>query len=243
MLERNILRSAFVTFSAWARNNTVKLNKWAQLHKEPWILHAQRGGAQRPYVFSIESLDKERGLSPLSQEIRISEEDLRYTLDHVLRLPIYGALAGETEPYSNHPIRDAFPLPTMTPESGILPRVAISFEHLISKLAPKLSQEEYTLLLHELRGIVRERELYLLKPHNVDRETVREIASRVKLPPRINKFGKSVAIVAAILGGFGASASWVRLPPFWAQWLAWGLYFGRELFRDLPPEFDGFDGR
>jgi hypothetical protein len=155
-------------------------------------------------VFLLETLRENPEVKGLTELLGVTEDDVFYAFDLVLRFPLYGQLTGVNEYYLNHPIRDAFQLPTMQKSVDKAPPIAVSFRNVIADLAPKLTQEEYTVLLHQLRGEVRDFGLHKVGPGDCDKEVVREIAARVSLPPRLKAVGKSATMVAAFVGGLGA---------------------------------------
>jgi hypothetical protein len=113
-------------------------------------------------------------------------------------------LAGDSTYYHNHPIRDAFPLPTMQYEPAPVPRVCVSFASSVSSMCDKLSQEDYLMLLHDLREIVRSQGLHTLTPGAIEEDVVREIAGKVRLTPHLAKFAQTAAVVGGVVGGLGA---------------------------------------
>jgi len=143
-------------------------------------------------------------LTTLTQLLGVAEDDVYYAFDVVLRFPLYGQLTGVNEHYLNHPIRDAFQLPTMERSLDRAPAIAVSFRNAIGDLAPTLTQDEYTALLHELRGQVRNLGLHKVGPGECDKEVIRELVSRVSLPPRLKAMSKRAAVITAFLGGLGA---------------------------------------
>ncbi|MBN2315056.1 MAG: hypothetical protein JXM79_14095 [Sedimentisphaerales bacterium] len=133
----------------------------------------------------------------------IAPLDLCYAFDSVLKYPIFGELTGRGY-YLNHPLRDAIKLPTMLKKKAIPPPVAVSFHNSVAQLAVRLSHDDYTSLLHELRGMVRQRGLHKMAPGQFDREHIREIAATVRLSPRLRGYSRGVGITTGIFGGLGA---------------------------------------
>lgn len=204
LLANEYLETCFNDFSAWARANVVSLRKWLSSHHEPWVQAFRRATSGGAHTFAVEGLIKSQSLRGLSHELGIPPDDLLYCFDSVLKFPLFGELAEADERYLSHPIRDAFLLPTMSPERGTLPFMAVTFAESISLFADRLSRDEYTTLLHELRGAVRDKGLHKVKPADADKEVVRELASRVNLPPRISGLGKAAGITGGVLCGLGA---------------------------------------
>lgn len=246
-LNDEYLIECFNRFAAWARSNKKTLRTWISLHNQDWIQKqyaARVKHEQHEWSFSLEALLKEPELVVLAKELGIAEHDVCYAFDLVLRYPLYGELAGLSEHYLNHPIRDAFLLPTMKREEGSPPFIAVSFKDTLRQFADKLSKDDYSVLLHELRGAVHEYGLHLVGPGEFDKDVVREIAAKVALPPKLRASGKLAAIGAGIVGSLGAlpilgpsaaivggvlsvsTALWSgRLPRTTARmrWLKWAL--------------------
>ena len=246
-LKDEYLIECFNGFDAWARSNKNTLRKWLSLHNEDWIQKqyiTRVKHKEHEWSFSLETLLREPELGNLSKELGVTEHDICYAFDLVLRYPLYGELAGTNEHYLNHPIRDAFLLPTMKREEGEPPSLAVSFKDTLRQFSDKLSQDDYSVLLHELRGAVHDYGLHLVGPGEFDKEVVREIAAKVALPPKLRATGKLAAVGAGIIGSlsavpfFGPSAAIVggvlsvstalwsgRLPRIAARmrWLKWAL--------------------
>jgi hypothetical protein len=202
ILKDEYLHSCFDEFSAWAINNRPTLQRWLRLHHESWIYPIPN--TEREHVFSLEKLRDHSVVAITAKKTKMSRADLFFAFDIILRYPLYGQLAGAHEWYLNHPIRDTIQLPTMTSMSAKLPGVAVSFKKSIAGFASKLSQDEYTALLHELRSAVRDRGLHRLQPGDFDKEVIRELACEVRLPPRASKLSATFGIAGGVIGGLGA---------------------------------------
>ena len=175
-------------FELYAKTHRSELKQWISLHARDWIRSYHAAHVQRRYVYSVEALRACMNLEQLSTDTGIAADDLCYVFDVILRFPIYGALTGSNERYLNHPIRNAFPLPTMVSSSEVAPHIPVAWAGAVSRLAKSLTQDEYAALLHEMRGTVRDHGLHKMRPGSDLRELVREIAATVRLPPRIRKF-------------------------------------------------------
>lgn len=203
-LEDQYLLSAFDLFYIWAKVNPIRLSEWANLHSMEWVRDGHTSRVGRMYVYNVELLHQERDVDHLSGAIQLTPEQLFYAFDVILRKPLYGLLAGETNYFASHPIRNIFKTPGSTSDSAPAPKVCVSFERSISKLAGKLSQSEYIKLLLELREVVRDQGLHLFDPGQVEKEAVRKIAKKVSLPPHLKDVAKSAGIAAGVIGGLGA---------------------------------------
>lgn len=202
-LRHDHLLHCFGDYADWVQNNVRTLRKWITLHRQPWI-HSVPGNAYGDYVFSLEDLQDHPLVTETAATTGLTPKELFFAFDVILRYPLYGEMAGRTEWYLNHPIRASIGLPDTTRGTAPAPGVAVSFEHAISRLAPSLTMEEYCVLLHELRGAVRDRGLHSLRHGDIDKDEIRELASEVRLPPRLSNLARRLGLVGGIIGGLGA---------------------------------------
>lgn len=187
-IKEEYLTECVPRFESYAKTHRTELKQWIALHSRDWIRSYHATHVQRRYVYSVEALRARMNLEQLSTNTGIEVDDLCYVFDVILRFPIYGALTGSNERYLNHPIRDAFPLPTMESSSELVPQVPVAWSSAVSRLAKSLTQDEYEVLLHEMRGTVRDLGLHTMRAGSVSQEMIREIAAKVRLPPRIRRF-------------------------------------------------------
>lgn len=257
-LQDEYLLAVFDAFHIWARNNQSRLAEWWRLHSMPWVQDGHTSRVGRQYVFNVEGLKDSRPIIRFAEEMGTDALRLLYAFDVVLRSPLYGSLAGEENYFVYHPIRNAFRLPRSRIEPAPTPSVCVSFQEAVSDMAGRLSQNEYIQLLLDLRNIVRDQGLHLMKPHDVEPEVVRTIAQKAKLTPYLKKISKIVAVAGGVIGGLGAipmlgaaaaivggavtisAAVWSgRLPRPVAQWkwLEWTLRWKLEPERDSTKEW------
>lgn len=177
---------------------------WTRLHNEPWIRPVQGPRAQHGHIFNLDSLADRTEHIELATRLGCTANDILYAFDVGLRFSMYGELTGEDQHYLNHPIRDVFQLPTMEEKIGKLVEVPISFNEDVSRIAKRMTQDEYAVLLHELRGYVRQYKLNEVGPGECDKEILREIASKVSLAPRLKGLVKVTGVIGSIIGGLGA---------------------------------------
>jgi len=211
------LFTSFEQFGSWARANQISLRRWIALHHSPWIQQRRAATTGETYTFDLDRLLKRPELNDLVEVTHLAPLDLCYAFDSVLKYPIFGELAGSKGYYLNHPLRDAFKLPTMRKDNATPPPVAVSFRDSVAQLVRRQSRDEYTSLLHELRGAVREAGLHEMSPGEFDPEQIREIAARVRLSPRLRGYSRGVAVTTGIIGGLGA------VPVFWPAAIIGGL--------------------
>jgi hypothetical protein len=203
-LANEYLEECFRSFSAWARANRQTLERWLAFHHEDWIQVHRRETLPAGYTFLLDDLSRLGEPAKLSAELNIPNEDLCYAFDSILKFPLFGELAGSEAYYLNHEIRDAFQLPTMASELAIPPRCAVTFAESITSIVPHLSRDEYTVVLHELRNLVRQYGLHLVGPGEFDKEVIREIAAKAQLPPRVSALGRAAGLVGGAVGVLGA---------------------------------------
>ena len=204
LLKNEYLNDCFHSFVQWARNNNKFLKQWILANKVMWIRDLNDAQFAHGFVFSLEEIRKNAKLGKIALELGVTLDDVLYAFDTVLRYPMYGEYAGSEEYYLHHPIRNAFHITTKHDADGAPPFIPLSFEKSISSFAGKLTQEEYSVLLFELRRLVREKEIINLKPGEFEKKVVREIASAVELPPTIRGLGKGALIAGGTLSVLGA---------------------------------------
>lgn len=204
-LQDEYLKKSFEKFRIWVKNNPSTTQKWISLHNEEWI-RSRRPIQNEGFIFSLNKLKKDLPFLALAREINTDVHELCHMFDVVLRNPIYGELAGENEHYLNHPIRDIFSLPTMEIVNAPPPKISISFEETITNFVRNynFTEEEYSVLLHELRGNIWDQGINKLTPGKIDLEILKNIAEKVKLPPRIKDVGKIAIATGGVLTALGA---------------------------------------
>jgi hypothetical protein len=158
------------------------------------------------FVFSVEYLRDTGALAREAAGLSITEEDVAYALDVILRYPLYGEVVGAGRYYLSHPLREEQQIPTMRTEPAPAPHVPIRIGPHVTQFTADLSLDDFGAFLHEARGAVRDLKLSSLPPGaGVERGVVRDLASRLWLPPRLRASGKAAAILAGIATGLGAS--------------------------------------
>jgi hypothetical protein len=243
------LDPAFESFHDYAINNRRRIRDLVLLHREPWIREQYSTRIATGYAYPVQTLRDSERLQALAHSLNVSEDEVCYVFDLVLRYGLYGELAGEGAYFLSHPVREQQNLPTMVREEEPPLRVPIRFGPSIARFAHELSQDEFTALLHEARGVVRDLRIVNLKPGAVDTETLREVAQRLALPARLKGTGRVLGVAAGAAGGAGAvpalgpvaalggmavsiaSAFWTgRLPRAVsrARWLQWALEWDLE---------------
>lgn len=248
-LNDEYLDDTFHRFAVWAKINAPALRQWLETHNTSDIRSMQQAQVAREYYFSLERLTRNVELEVLTTELQAPQIQILYAFDNILRGPLYGKLTGSDQHYFNHPLRDVSLLPTFESEVGRLPDVAVSFKESMARVVRHLSLDEYCVMLHELRGAVRDRGIHEQRPGNVDREVLREIAASVSFPPRLRSSGRLAAVAGGMISGLAAfpvlgtgaavagaavsvsSALWTgQLPRHAARikWLRWAIEWDLE---------------
>jgi hypothetical protein len=201
----------FSAFAAWARNNRQELRTWTALYREPWI--SGRLGTLGPdpkqprtrfvmkYLFPVEDVTQTPEFNSLVEFLGVPAEDLLFAFDVTLRYPLYAELAGANAYYLSHPIREDQNPPTLTRSESSPPQIALPLGRAIARLAPHLTLDEFSILLHEARGLLRDKGIVGLKAGAVDTEARREVAACLGLPPRLKANKELVALLAAGMTG------------------------------------------
>jgi glycosyltransferase involved in cell wall biosynthesis len=193
------------TFNAWVQANPRKFRKWIALHRTPHIkkLHADWIGPG--YFYDFGKLKESDQFAKIRLPKGITENEYVYAFDVALRYYLYGAMLPEDAPYLAHPIRCLPPWAQLSSVQPVETPIPFSFQRTIAAMAPNLDLPNYAILLHEARGLVRNKNLHLLGPGGVEKEELRDIAMQLKLPPRIKRLGwKAQVIVSLIAAGLGA---------------------------------------
>lgn len=237
-------------FRVWSEVHASQLRAWVATHEEPWVRELYEQQVRRQYIFEVERLRGNRDLQEIVEATGLAQNDVLYAFDNILRYPIYGELAGDRAFYLNHPVRDAFPLPTMKLKPAPAPHLPVSWSKPASTTAQHSTLEEFVEFLFGLRNQVRffraNEPDFADRP---DREMVREIAARVGLPARLRRVSEiavvaggilaamavipNVGPMAALLGGAVSvsSAIWkgrVGRRAGRIRWLRWALDWGVE---------------
>lgn len=203
-LDSHFLEEALSNFLTWCRLNPGRLRQWLTLHREAWISggHAKRVPSR--FVYEIEKITPLPEFISATERLQVNGDDLAYAFDVALRYPLYGELAGPTNYYLSHPLREGQSLPTMTVTPKQHPPLGVSFSPSVARLAKALSLDQYTSLLHELRNVVASEKLDQIKPGEIENEEIRRISADLALPVRLKGWAKAAGVGAAVLGGLAA---------------------------------------
>jgi hypothetical protein len=198
-LSKESVDTSFHNFAGWALRYKRMLKKFCVLHSSDFITKYQRTRIKNAFTFDLSEIEDSILLKKLSASTSISEAMLLYAFDLSLRMPYYGEIAGEGAFYLNHPIRDAFKIPAANEVSASLPPVAITFASTIKKISRKnLDRRLLINTILVLRELVREHGLIGAAPGDFEPETVRELATRSTLPPRLRLPSHTSRVVTGI---------------------------------------------
>jgi len=242
------LQTCLDDFLNWTYGNPNRLRKWLDTHFEEWVRHLHHVQIRRAHVFDLDRIKRDIRVREIARIASVSEDKVCYGLDNVLRYSIYGEMTGPDEHYLHHPVRDAFPIPTMQTEPIEPHQLPIDWGPDISSLASRgMRIEELAGLLQQIRTEVRERHIRDLPPDLIEPEIKREIAASVRLPAHLRGIGPAGAIASGLLaaattfpalGGFSTLAGaavtvslgiWKgRLPRLparirWIPWIRWDV--------------------
>lgn len=203
----DVLEEFLKKFASWAIGNQATLKKWLGLHDEKWLRNLHNSHNQSRYGYVLDALRRDSELSRLPAKLGLQENHICYAVDIMLKYPLFGELA-KGEHYLNHPIREVVDIPTQQVEYEDEPSFCVSFAKDVRRIVRGLSGKkdkkqamfEFAALLNDLRGVCREDyKLHELKPGQIDKDMLREIAIKVKLSPRlkkeINEYGTLVGTI------------------------------------------------
>lgn len=203
-LNNEYMIDTFKAFSNWCINNKRQLRRWLTFHQQAWIRGTHDQRFKTNFLYPTQTLINRSDLIELSKILNTSPEEICYTFDLVLRYSLIGQAAGEDQHYLAHPIREEQNFPTMTREPALPPNVPVKIGSSIIDYVGNMTSDEYAVFLHEARRIVREMGIVDLKPKALERETLRELAYKLWLPPKLKKWEKAYGVITGCICGLGA---------------------------------------
>jgi hypothetical protein len=186
-ISNEVVKESFVNFTIWIENNKRWFLLWIDLHYEPWIRTKHNNWIGRDYFYDMEALKRLPIFEQAALKLNIETDKLLYAFDILLRYPDYGKRAGNGTFYLAHPIRTKPHLVGVKKQQVSLPLIPFSFKEVVENCVNQMTQETYTILLHEARNLVKEDKLDTLKPSEVTSDILREIAAKLTLSPRLKK--------------------------------------------------------
>jgi hypothetical protein len=265
-LSPDSIYSAFVHYSNWALRHSPAIIRFCRLHHQSWVRQLQHiPRVPRGTVHDLSSLVRDRTFTRLIAKTSISEDDHLYCFDIVLRYAIYGQMAGSASFYLNHPLRDAFRIPTHLETPGRPPPLPISFAPTIRDLVSRLTRDEYITTIRILRDKVRQYGLIGAPPGDIQLEVLRKMLVEARLPAKLNSEAAVVPVIGTILtsivgllssapvaAAIGiavgiSTAAWTITHPTMpisvsqVKWLRWALRWDeeRQVQRKIKQEHDG----
>jgi len=195
---------SFKAFENWCVNNKNQLKSWLKFHQQEWIRGTHNQRFKTNFLYPTQTLSNRNDLVNLSRILNTSPAEICYTFDLVLRYSLIGQSAGENQHYLAHPIREEQNFPTMNREPATPPNVPVQIGRSIVDYVAGMSLDEYTVFLHEARQLVREMGIVDLKPKTIEKETLRELAYKLWLPPKLKNWEKAYGIITGGICGLGA---------------------------------------
>lgn len=252
-LRSEYLMPAFGSFATWALNKKSRFKQWLTFHNEVRSTPRDITSIRPNSLFDISELTYAEEFKRLQATINVPAQDLIYAFDIVLRYPLYGMLAGDDSYFLAHPIREEQNEPIIAVAPGKPPSIPLPFSQAVSTMVSSMTLEEYSIFLHEARGLVRDRKIHKMKVGTIGQEERREIAIALGMPARLKKSGRALGFTSGLVAGAGAfpalgvpaaiagglisiiSASWtgsVGRIPGRTKWLRWALEW--DLEREYP---------
>ena len=220
-------QAALLAFVRWLRPwpNRRRLRNWCKFHKESWIVDLALAELARKYVFDIEHLRKMRPVREISRSVGITEDAFLYAFDSVLRFPMYGEMTDKGEFYLNHPLRDSWGGRGIVEFTGDPPpEPPLPFSNIARDYARGRSLDDYCVLLHKLRELVREFHIDQCRESDIDEELRCEILGRAGVPGVLRgsayilgsmTIGSAAVGLINPLAGFALGAVVAVLQPLW----------------------------
>ena len=190
--------AAVQSFVSWAKAHTPTLKKTVRFQAEEWIRRGHESRVRNTYVFDVSKVAGRSDIAILARVLDASLNDLLFTFDVALRYSLYGQLANGQH-YLAHPVRDAIRLPSQTEEASEPWRPCISFAADLELLARRMTQDEFVGFLHDIREQVHQFSLQTQKPGDVDREVLRAIGSKLRLPARLGNRNAVLGTAGGVL--------------------------------------------
>jgi hypothetical protein len=176
----------------------------SNLQSEPWMLgRATLKSRQKNFIYDVESVAELEIFQRMCRRLNVHPDELLFGFEIALRYLSYGHLAGEGNYYLSHPFRELQNFPGVAKEPVKSVEVPVRIGPHIASMIDDLSLDEYTVLLHEARGLVREMNIIGLKPGIVEEERLREFAFRLGLPARLKQHPKVIGALSAFVAGIG----------------------------------------
>jgi hypothetical protein len=206
-LSSELLCGTFEKFYDYVFNNKNRIRAFLNLHQKQLIVDQvnsrfkETGG----YVFDVTEIKRYyKNFDEKLKIIGLEEKQLFYLFDLVLKYFKYAELVDDESYYFSHPIRENQGFSFSKKQIGKMPKIPLRLGQYIAPIALKSKMEDFAIMLHELRGYVRDMNMIDLAPGSIEKETIRELAQKIKLPPKFKDFPKKITAFSAIISGLGA---------------------------------------
>ena len=207
-LAPQLLEPALDAFSSFCRANPRSVREFYRLHNEGWIRDQvlSRSDKRNHYVYEVEALHGNEKIVKLARAVELPEPALFYLFDLVLKYFLYAERA-QGGSYLSHPIRSqqrfSFML-TADYEEAV---------HLPFRLGPYLvgaglNQDGFTSQIHEARAFIADLGLAASpSAQPVERDVLRELAARLRLPGRLKGYEKIRSAATVVESSAGIAGS------------------------------------
>ena len=238
VLDDDILLSAFAAFKAYTVNNKERMKKLIDFHKGSFVPSQlkTRDQVYHGYFFNTPKLLENNDVHRLATTLGVPADSICYTFDMAVKYLKYGEFS-ENGYYLSHPVREQIQWTTFTKQTLTTPpHVPLPLGLQISQLVKKMDQDQFTALLHEARGIVRDMEMAGLPPDAIEPERRRELAFKLGLPAKLKtpverKTFEDIVKLSVPRQHTIVSRIWsTNLPRYFARksWLQWAIRYDLE---------------
>lgn len=232
-VEHDDVKACLKNLKVWAGLNRQFAVQWLSLHQQSWVTNWHEERFPHLYSFDVERYRDDPDVVRCAAALQVPPLAIIYALDLVLRYPILGEIAGDQRPYFAHPLRCRFDIPGVEADKNVPPKQlgSVAFSETIKSFAHQLTLDEYAVLLHKLRAMVREYGLQDAREGQVSTDVLREIAVRMEFPPRLRNFKEALGAAGAAMGAASTllgGASSVGVPMTMARSI-WRGYLPREV--------------
>ncbi len=194
---------ALESLARFVRANPNHSKALISLHSKASVRKEHSSRLPHEFVYAVEPVLGNPFMAEMANRLTCKKEMLLYTLDMVLRYPMYGTLAGPDEWYLSHRVRTAVSMPNLHTSRRRPPNVAVPFGDLVYRVA---SREEIPRLVEriaQLRHLLDETGIRGAPNGEVERSVIRDVAQRAGLPGRLRGYNKSIGIATGLLGFVG----------------------------------------
>ncbi|MDN5202504.1 hypothetical protein QQ008_14045 [Fulvivirgaceae bacterium BMA10] len=187
------LFSLFRQFVKWAYMRKNIINSLIRLHSEEWIKEYHDKRLSGRYVYNVDNLISSDESFIASKFLNIELIDLCYLFDLSLRYQLYGEYIGSGKYYLSHPIREEQNYSNVKKKKVRSNSIPIRLgKYLVEEYAKPGNLNLFSAKLHEARAIIRDLKLQDYGDSLIEIDIIREVASKLKLSPRIKKYDEII---------------------------------------------------